>query len=45
MKEDGDFGVHGLIDGKFLRDLLQIGENFMVASKEGNDEDVDFYIL
>lgn len=45
MKEDGDLGMHGLINGESLGDLLLIGENFMVASKECNDEDVDFYIL
>jgi len=25
--------------------LLQIGDNFVVVAKEGNEEGVDFYIL
>jgi hypothetical protein len=45
MEENGNLGVDGLIDGESLGDLLQIGENFMVAIEEGNDEDVDVYIL
>jgi hypothetical protein len=45
MKEDGDLGVDGPIDGEFLGNLLQISEIFIVVIEEGNDEDVDFYIL
>ncbi len=45
MEEDGDLGVDRLINGKSIRHFLQVGENFMVAIEEGNDEDVDFYIL
>jgi hypothetical protein len=45
MEENGELGVDGPIDGEFLGDLLYISDNFMVIAEEGNDEDVDFYIL
>jgi hypothetical protein len=33
------------VDGDYLAACLQLGDNFAVNAEEGNDEDVDFYIV
>ncbi len=31
--------------GEYLASCLEVGDNFVVKTKEGNEEDVDFYLV
>ncbi len=31
--------------GEYLASCLEVGDNFVVNTKEGNEEDVDFYLV
>jgi len=45
MEEVEELGLKGPEDGQEMGDLIWIGDNFGVPTEEGNQEDVDFYIL
>ena len=42
--EGDDEGWNYTVDDS-LGDLVDIGDNFAIPAEEGNDEEVDFYIL
>jgi hypothetical protein len=45
MEEDEEVGRDGVLEGQDLGNLLQIGDNFAILAKEGNEEGIGFYVL